>query len=158
MFNIMRRYFNDIKGDTFKVEQTLIQRFFHFIYHFFNLSYQQSYNYYLKNDKHSRLFKLTIHDSGINILDTFVNYEYIISITNHHNTYTLSILGKLENNLIILGNNILRLSICIPEPKNFMESFKSNMNYHLNYHQISQGAMDYYYSQNVRRSLKNHSC
>ena len=167
MFNPLRRRSfvsininNIIGGNDRKIflEQTLIQRFFHFIYYLFNLSYSKSYLYYFKNDKHSKLFDLVVYDNGIRILDTFVKYEYIISITNHPKFYTLNILGKLENNTILLGNNILKLSICIPEPKNFVNTFKSNMNYHLNYHQISPLAMDYYNSQNVRKSLKNHSC
>lgn len=102
-----------------RLTQTLLQVLSHYLYFIFKRYF-----------KYKKVYKdLTLYDNGIEIGNSFIPYEYIVSFNDK------SILLLADENLkpadSILKLNIKNINV------NLMKNIKSNMYYHLKYNPVN---------------------
>ena len=94
------------------------------------------------------LFKseLYIYDNGIGILNTFINYEYILTFkVIKSGCCVIEVLGTLnENKKFIASSNRFVIIIKHKNFLNIQNLIKQNMFYHIKYNKVNEDVFDYF--------------
>ena len=106
-----------------KLTRTIFQVLIHYLYYIF----------YKKYFFYKKVFKeMTLYDCGIEIKNSFIPYEYIVSF----DIDSIIILAKYENKKFIPFDSLSK--ICIQDgSENLIKTLKNNMYYHLRYNEVN---------------------
>jgi hypothetical protein len=112
----------DVKN--IRLTRTLLQVLLHYLYYIFKrcIKYKKIYN------------DITLYDNGIEIKNSFIPYEYIVSFSNK------SITLLVDENLKP-ADSVLKLKL--EEDNTLMKTIKNNMYYHLKYNKVNLDMLTY---------------
>ena len=116
---------SDIK--KVKVPRTLIQVILHYLYHLCKR--------YLRYQK-QLLEDITLFDDGMKIIDSFIPYEYLVSVSDED----MILLAKVEDEKLVPCDNLIRLNFKKRIDSNII---LNNLYYHLKYNKISLDVMGF---------------
>ena len=106
-----------------KLTRTIFQVLIHYLYFIF----------YKKYFFYKKVFKeMTLYESGIEIKNSFIPYEYIVSF----DIDSIIILAKYENKKFIPFDSLSTIYIH-DGSKNLIKTLKNNMYYHLRYNDVN---------------------
>ena len=119
--------FDDLDVKQLKLDRSLFQVILHYLYHLCRryIGYQRK----LLDD-------LILFDDGMKIQDSFIPYEYLVTVSDNQ----MVLLAKIEGDKIVPCDNLIQLTF---KKKIDPKVIQNNLYYHLKYNTISLDVMTF---------------
>lgn len=126
-FTCIEMPFDDVDVKQLKLDRSLFQVILHYLYHLCRkyIGYQRK----LLDD-------ITLFDNGMKILDSFIPYEYLVTVSDNQ----MVLLAKIEGDKIVPCDNLIQLTF---KQKIDPKVIQNNLYYHLKYNTISLDVMTF---------------